>query len=369
MSHTILSMATQTLDEAIFSYLMMKRNNVSPGSYRQVTSRMTHFRKWVPKMTQPNPYVSVIANHQLQLMPLYFSQLTPPAYSESTHNQARAIMKGFWDYCRAMSWIDVDPMFFVKNLQVPKKHRRQLSPDELLQILEEADTPRDRIALAMGMNTGLRIGDIMRLKIGDVDLFSDTLFAYNQKSKKSMPLPVTAELREELIRWFEAYADAMGVAEIRLLPNNWTLIPAARWRPTSVRRPELGGRLVYKTDRQFTNAHRVVHRALEKLGLPTNQEGFHTLRRSMGRAQFDMLRAQGESDPLGVVKTQLGHKSRSTTEIYLGLTIEEARRDDLMRGKSFLRQAAKLHSQSRERISQDRADPKVADLRRREDVA
>jgi hypothetical protein len=81
----------------------------------------------------------------------------------------------------------------------------------------------------------------------------------------------------------------------------------------------------------------IVKHALEGLGLPTEQEGTHTIRRAVARAFFDQLvRSVGYDGALRTTSAVLNHKNATTTEMYLGLSSERKRRDDLMRGKPFL---------------------------------
>jgi integrase len=202
-------------------------------------------------------------------------------------------------------------------------------------------SPRDRVGLALGMNTALRAGDIMALKVGDVNLSNNTLHAFIQKTKRYDDLPISVELRAELLRWFEAYAREMGLKDwMTELPNQWTLVPAAHFQAFNVHQPAGGGRNVYKTSGTYSNPETIVHRALERLGHPTRGEGFHTLRRSTARRFFDLAIEEGVRDPIRMPQALLGHARRETTEIYLGITVEKEMRDELLRGKSFLRQVA-----------------------------
>lgn len=57
----------------------------------------------------------------------------------------------------------------------------------------------------------------------------------------------------------------------------------------------------------------------------------------MARAVFDQLvKTTGYDGALRTTSAVLNHKNATTTEMYLGLSSERKRRDDLMRGKPFL---------------------------------
>jgi integrase len=246
----------------------------------------------------------------------------------------------FWKFCLGENWVERNPMRHVDPAPVVRRPRLQLSAQELLAMLDAAE-PRDRVALALGMNTGLRAGDIMALKVGDVNLSNNMLTAFIQKTSKYDDIPISSELRDELIRWFSHYGEAMGLADWqRDLPNEWTLVPPMHYQANNVWKPEMGGQVVYRPAARYTHPETIVQRALAKLDYPTKGEGFHTLRRSTARRFYELALAENISDPIRMAQALLGHQRRNTTEIYLGLTVEKEMRDDLLRGKSFLRRVA-----------------------------
>ena len=89
----------------------------------------------------------------------------------------------------------------------------------------------------------------------------------------------------------------------------------------------------------MTHPERVVQSALALVGLPTDHEGVHTLRRAGARNFFDFLVADpsfGYDGALRTVSAFLHHKNVATTEHYLGLSSERERRDKVLRGQRFL---------------------------------
>lgn len=90
------------------------------------------------------------------------------------------------------------------------------------------------------------------------------------------------------------------------------------------------------------HCHRTVnpgrgHHAIAALGLPSKDQGTHTIRRAVARAFFDsMAGEQGYDAALRTVSALLHHRSSATTEAYLGLSSERERRDKRLRGQPFL---------------------------------
>lgn len=344
MKHDSLS-----LNDALADYYRVRRGRYSVSTWRSMEGQLEKWRTWITKETQGNVPLEAVANPDDRYMERYFNRLRPPAYSPRTFNNYRQYFLLFWGYCIDEGWVRVNPMRHVDPVRVPKYVRLQLSAQELLRMLDDA-TPRDRVALALGMNTGLRGGDIAALKVGDVNLTNNTLTAYVEKTDEELEIPVTAELRSELLRWFKAYADLMGLEDWTTLPNDWTLVPPAQG--VSVQ-PGVSGaayRAVYKPHRRYRHPETIVHRALERLGYPKQKEGFHTLRRSAARVWFDQAVRDGVGDPIRIPQTLLGHKSRATTEIYLGVTRDKQVLGEMMRGKSVLHEAARQEAGEAARV-------------------
>lgn len=327
-----------TLNEALSDYYRVRRGRYSRSTWDAHEGQLERWRTWVTRETQPDVLLTDVANPDDRYMERYFNRLRPPAYSPSSFNNYRQYLNAFWRYCQGEGWVRINPMRHVDPMRVPRTVRLQLSAAELLRMLEEA-TPRDRIGLALGMNTALRGGDIVRLNVGSVNLSNNYIQAWIEKTDEEMLVPITAELRAEILRWFQHYADAMEIEDWHDLPNQWRLVPPAQGQAVNVHDPNAGYRVAYKVDRTYRHPEEIVHRALERLGLPTYKEGFHTLRRSFARVLFDQAVADNVGDPIRMPQTLLNHKNRATTEHYLGVTREKQLLDDMMRGQSVLYRA------------------------------
>lgn len=327
-----------TLNDAMLQYTEQRLTRLAHNTRRAHDGQLEKWRRWVRDQTQPNVYLRDIGD---QLMAQYFNRLRPPAHAESTFNNYRQYINAFWEYCRTNAWVQTNPMRFIDPLIPPVRERLRLSATELLRVLDDADSPRDRFGLATGMNTGFRAKDITALTVGKVNLTSNRITAYNHKSKKEDLFPITPAYRIEMFRWFEFYADHTGYT-VSTLPNTFYLVPPMRGEADGdVKQPQFS-RSVIKPLKRYAHPWEIVQRALVKLDLPTRGEGFHTLRRSAARAFYDHAAASGVSDPIRVAMSFLGHKNQATTEIYLGIKAEKERRDALLDGESFLHAMAEL---------------------------
>jgi len=235
--------------------------------------------------------------------------------------------------------------------------RLYLNAGEMLTLLDLSGNPVERIAMSIGMNTGLRANDIRHLTIFDASLASGTIQTEIRKTRKLDVKPITMELHRELIVWLDLYAGYMGLDGREDLPNDWLLVPS--YRQSAPR--EKPRHIHPRPDEVLAHPWRLVQRPLGRLGYPTKGEGFHTLRRSSARALFEALRDRGDGrdHALMVVKDFLNHASVSQTEHYLGLNNERTIRDALLKDQPFLTRLAED-----EQARAGTAPVKLGDMRR-----
>lgn len=257
----------------------------------------------------------------------------------NSFNGYRAILNGFFEYALVMRWTDDNP---VKSIPRAKpdtpRQRLRMGATELLALLEPpfSETPLERWACALGMNTGLRANDIRHLRIFDASLATGGIQTEIRKTRKLDVKPITLDLHRELVLWLDEYAALMNLPGREHLDNSWYLVPANR--PPAPR--ERDRRIHLKPAVMFMNPWRLVQAPLRRMGYPTHYEGFHTLRRNSARALFESLRdgGEGRDHALRIVQDYLNHAHSSQTEHYLGLEPERAIRDALLKGKPFLSQ-------------------------------
>ena len=222
-----------------------------------------------------------------------------------------------------------------------RRVKTRLSVEEFDQILDLASArPRDRIVLALPIYTLLRQGEMKLLRIKDVDLHGGLLSVTIPKSRKRDLLPISEELDGELRKWLTHYATVAGE-----LQPDWHLIPGMRVNVATSRRPASEREYAYLPDTTIRKPEKVVHRYMNQLGYATRNEddkalneGIHTLRRSGARALFDSLCEQSYDGALRLVQSMLHHSDSRTTEIYLGLSVDTHKRDELVRGRRMYAQ-------------------------------
>lgn len=330
-------MGALTLNEALESYEHAKAGSYSPATWRAIDGCLERLRTALVRELGPNVYLDQITE---RVMSDYFNRLRGKV-APASFNNYRQYSRAFFGYCRGEDWIPRDPMRHVDPQKPKRKIRLVLSATEMLLMLEQAE-PRDRIAMALGMNTALRAQDIMRLTVGNVDLQSGYITAWIEKTDSEESLPITEELATELLSWLNHYAMVMNVT-VSALPNEWRLIPPIQ--SFAARLTTTGGQVrgwTYRTDGRIRHPEEIIHRGLRGIGHETKGQGLHTLRRSAARAVMELAEADGDGNPIRIAQALLGHKNQSTTEGYLGVSPERKRRDGIMRGKTFLGRVAAI---------------------------
>lgn len=180
------------------------------------------------------------------------------------------------------SQILVDP---IKDLADVAKIRRNL-----------ADRPRDLCLFTMGINTNLRMGDLLALTIGRVSGLraGDSLTLKQQKRGRYGMRTINKAVARALRNW---------------LSDHPVITPEAALFP---------GKDGY-TPLTVPSASRLVKCWCREAGLKGNFAA-HTLRKTFGyhaRVTFKI--------PLPVITASYGHKSQETTLAYLGIQPEEIR--------------------------------------------
>ncbi|MBI2638435.1 tyrosine-type recombinase/integrase [Candidatus Peregrinibacteria bacterium] len=186
--------------------------------------------------------------------------------------------------------------FFKKNIlrsfeplgvKLPKKTHKLpviLSRDEIARIVASMENRKHRTMIALAYGAGLRVSEVVRLKIRDVALGELILHIKNAKGGKDRITVMPAKLR-----------------------NDFAILMAGKETNDYVFSSERGGRLCERT------AQKVFGHALKKAGV-MKQATFHSLRHSFATHLLE------NGTDLRYVQELLGHSNINTTQIYTQVT-------------------------------------------------
>jgi integrase len=178
--------------------------------------------------------------------------------------------------------VEVEPIKDLKKIQAIK-------------VLLHNNNPRDEALFVLGINTALRIGDLLSLRMYDVmdatGKILDAAEVREQKTRKKKRFPLNQSVKDTLTGYFEARRE-IGLEE-PLFPSKRKGVPLSRWR-----------------------ARRILHAAGRAVGL--TRIGTHSLRKTFA---YHVYRRTGGN--LGLVQKLLNHTSSADTLRYIGIDSDE----------------------------------------------
>ena len=208
----------------------------------------------------------------------YLLHLKDRGLSPSSLNVAISGLKFF--YHEVVGWDE-------KGLFLPPRKRtwplpEVLSPREVERLLEAAVKMRDRCLLMTAYATGLRVSELVRLRVCELDSERMMIRVEQGKGHKDRYTILSPRLLKELERYRRAYR-----------PETWVFFGKDRNRPLDI-----------------TAAQKVYNLAKHRAGLHKGK-GIHTLRHCFAT---HMLEAGVD---LRTIQVLLGHSSILTTQRYL----------------------------------------------------
>ncbi len=200
-----------------------------------------------------------------------------------------------------------DPAVGVEAPRVPQGLPKALSESEVTSLIaavvgNDATARRDRAMLEVLYGAGLRISELVRLSLDDLDLGQGVLRAFGKGSRERV-VPLAGMAQEAVRAWLSA------AGRDRMAPERW----ARRGDASAVFLNARGGRL----SRQ--GAWGIVRRHGDRSGLGERLTP-HVLRHSCATHMLD------HGADIRVVQELLGHASVSTTQVYTLISGERLRR-------------------------------------------
>jgi integrase/recombinase XerD len=203
--------------------------------------------------------------------------------SKNTIMLAAASLKFFF--------IEVLKKSFV-NVPLPKKDRKLpevLTKDEVRNLIESTDTLKSRLIVSLLYSTGLRVSELVNLKMSDLNLGDKTGWVRHGKGSKDRLFVMSENLAVELKEYFES----------RGKENEY----------------------VFSKDKALTtrNIQKIIKGARERAGI-NKKTTPHTLRHSFATHLLE------QGIDIRVIQAMLGHSSLSTTQVYTHISSDQLRK-------------------------------------------
>ncbi len=180
--------------------------------------------------------------------------------------------------------------FIIGTIPRPQKESKLpdvLSEQEVIKIFRAVNNLKHRTMIMLAYASGLRVGELVRLKIEDMDGNRGLIHIRNAKGKRDRYTIFPISLREQLITYWKIY---------RLGTSGW-MFPGDRSSKHLAER----------------SIQAVLQRAVKESGI-TKKISMHTLRHSFATHLLE------HGTDLKYIQELLGHRSVKTTELYTHLT-------------------------------------------------
>ena len=210
--------------------------------------------------------------------------------SKRSLNRKLSSLRQFYKYAIRNDLIKLNPMLRIVSMKTDKKIPSFLNESEMTFLLEKMDYPkdyegqRDKAILEMFYSTGMRLSELINLKISDIDYSSMTVRVFGKRAKERIipmmkshliDLKVFLDLRNQL--------PLKSYSHLFLTKSGDILYP----------------KLVY----------RIVNSYLSKV-TGVKQKSPHILRHAFATHMLN------DGADLNAIKEVLGHTSLSSTQIY-----------------------------------------------------
>lgn len=228
--------------------------------------------------------------------------LVESGLDKSSVNRKIATLRAFYGFLLRRKIIDLDPTLKIQALKASKKLPQYVEEKPMEMLLNDTEFPdtfegtRDKLVLELLYGTGIRLSELIGLKVADVNLFDKTITVLGKRNKHRI-IPLT----QPLLALVQQYT-ALKEQEFDGQADPGALIVSDKGVPAY---PVLIQRIVKK--------HLAVVTTLEK-------KSPHVLRHSFATHLLN------RGADLNAIKDLLGHSSLAATQIYTHTSLEQLKK-------------------------------------------
>ncbi len=208
-------------------------------------------------------------------------------------------IKSFFKYLSREELIEKNPAIDLDAPKIPYREASYLSEEEYLKLIRtirSVSTPyylyRDLAIVTMFLGTGMRLSELVGLKVNDVNLTNQTVKVVGKGNKER-----TIPLNESVVKSLEQYLKS---------------------------RPEIGSQSLYLSRKGNMmcsgSVYHLIKRYISKSGVSREKVGVHSLRHTFGASLLN------NGINLVVIQELLGHTKLETTRRYLHINGDDMRK-------------------------------------------
>ncbi len=285
------------------------RPDTGPGTLSRYRGQLARFTTWLGR---EHPDLQFLRDVTAAVAEAYAIHLQAASPTASTYNQHIGLLRLFWRVMAEKIRSTENPWMRIKRRRIVNQHRRELTVDELRAVCKAA-AGELRVLLALGMYTGLRLGDCATLRWCEVDMRRAIIIRVPAKlarreSVKPLRIPIHPELmtilREQRTHAGDDEVLPMIANDYRTHADQLSRRISAHFVANGIQtvRPGTG-----EESRQRDEGGRIIRGTGSRAVVDV---GFHSLRHTY----ITMLREAGA--PLAVTTTLVGHHALKVHEGY-----------------------------------------------------
>lgn len=286
------------------AYLRVKRKRLTESSHRDYESGLDKFVRYFPDLRIEDFEPPVGTRRVEEFLDRQYGGQAP-----RTYNKNLSILRDFFKHQVLRGALHGDPTLPIERARARQVYRTTFPPDQIRAILASQEDLRDRIALRLLLDFGLRKGALKNVQVKHFDHYRKRLTIFT-KGQKVRELPIPSKPF-----WFDL---ERLIVEEQLKPNHYMM---ARQKTI----PRAGVRRFYDKPMSDHGLHRWWYRCLTNAGIvpegTSSGERMHKARHTAGQRVLD---ATGN---LKAVQKLLGHASIQTTgDVYADWDIDQLAR-------------------------------------------
>ena len=262
--------------------------DLASGTISTYTSYMTQFIEWTETELNGKP-IPNLSWEEVRSFLIFLKEVRH--LNPRTVNVYIAQLRDFYQYVLHREW----DRYRVPYLHYDEKLPKVPSKEEINSILDSISNLKHKAELALLYSSGIRVSELSRLKCGDIYHSKNCIYISRSKNRSDRYAVLADKAYDDLVRyiWF-CYRHAK--------PEDWLF-------PGQKAGSHIHPNSVYLTFRK----------QLELLGLPDAGYSLHSLRHAFGLHLYEA------GVDLMSIKEAMGHKSLSSTSVYLTLGIGNGR--------------------------------------------
>lgn len=231
----------------------------------------------------------------------WMMQLMEQGLSPRTVNRKLSALRGFFRFARLTGSVSTEPTALIDPPRTPKRLPEFVEEGRMARLLDELAWPEGhrgdthRLILELLYGTGMRLAELLGLRIADVDVLAATVKVLGKRNKERI-IPLGQPLADRLVTYLQKRStmpDA-GAPSQALLVNE-------RGEPLARR-----------------SVQRLVAHYLGSV-TPQSKRSPHILRHTFATHMLD------HGADLNAVKELLGHAGLAATQVYTHNTVEKLR--------------------------------------------